>query len=410
MQIILIADHGIAQGGAPQVAIQSAAALAKAGAKVIFVHGVGEAADPLLREAGIQTIGLGGVDIHEKPALAALRDGLWNRAPLARLGQILAAARAQAPDETIVHVHQWTKFFSPSLFAVLGRAKMPIALSMHDYFAICPTGLMFRFDLGAPCSLKPLSRACLLAPCDKASFAHKSVRVMRTALARQVMPARPSIIHVSAIGQATIGTFLPADANEHILPNPITLAKPEGPAGGGEKIVFCGRLVPEKGVELLAEATAKAGLPVLFLGEGPSQARIRALNPQAEISGWLPATVLRARLTSEARLLVAPSLWPETGPMVVEEALGLGVPVIISERAGAAASVVAGETGLVIPPSVEGILSALEAIEAPGRVKRMGEAAFARFWADPPDAAAHARRLLAIYRATINDFRLRRDR
>lgn len=399
MHVILLADHAIAEGGAPQVAIASARALAEAGVSVTYLHGVGDAGASTLDHPLIRRIGLGGRDIHAKPALQALRDGLWNREPLAHLWTILAAA----PPRSVLHVHQWTKYFSPSLFSVLRASGLPLILSMHDYFAACPTGLMYRFDQSAPCALTPLSARCILVPCDPKSFAHKGVRVLRTHLVRRALGEAPlDVIHVSEIGQRTIAQHLPSAARHHVLENPIEIPRPSTLREGiGTQVVYCGRLTPEKGAEIVAEAARKAGMPALFLGDGPSAARIREIDPHAEITGWMPRETVRKRLLNDARVLVAPSLWPETGPLVVAEAMALGVPVIVSERAGAAGRVKQGVTGFITPPDATVIADALQAISDEETVRRMGQAAQHAFWEAPPSPERHAAGLIAIYDAAI---------
>lgn len=397
MRVIIIADHAIAEGGAPQVAIASACGLAAAGHEVVYIHGVGEAGDAALDgQPGIRRIGLGGRDVWSKPLPVAARDGIWNHEYQARLMALLAG---MADGNTVVHVHQWTKFFSPSVFATIRAAGLPLVTTLHDYFLSCPTGLMYRFDQQAPCALRPLSAGCLMARCDPRSSLHKAVRVLRAVATKRALGDAPfTAIHVSAIGQRTIGHFLPGQARQVVLENPIE-CEDHGvrQAGPGLRVTYCGRLTEEKGALLVAEAAKAAGLPSLFIGEGPMAARIRAVDPQAEITGWLDKPAVRARIAQEALVVVAPSRWPETGPLVIAEAMAAGVPVIASDRAGAAGRIVPGLNGFVVPPEREALASALRQLVEPGVAARMGREAHARFWADPPGLQAHAGKLAAIY-------------
>lgn len=406
MRIVIIADHAFAEGGAPQVAIASAKALAQAGHDVVYLHGVGHSGDGVLEStAGITRVGLGGRDIWQKSQLVAARDGIWNRDHRTELGRLLAGWRADG-RETILHVHQWTKFFSPSLFAAIARANLPVVVSLHDYFLTCPTGLMYRFDRAAPCALAPLSAACLVAPCDPRSPLHKLVRIARTfALNRAIAGLEMTAIHVSEAGRATIGRYLPSHIRQHVLENPIEI-EDRGMRAQEERrtIVFCGRLTPEKGAELVARAARAAGLPALFIGEGPSRAAIAEILPEAEITGWLPREDVRDLVASRALALAAPSLWPETGPLVVAEAMADGVPVIVSNRAGAASRVSAGENGLVVEPEENALAAAFASLLVDGTAARLGAAAFRHFRANPPGLARHAAGLLAIYQQTLAEW------
>lgn len=401
MRIVILADQAIADGGAPQVAIASARGLAALGHQVTYIHGVGDAGDPVLDTTpNIARIGLGGVDIWSKPALAAARDGIWNGEYAERLSAIL---RQFSSEDTVVHVHQWTKYFSASLFSMLRKSGLPLAISFHDYFLTCPTGLKYRFDKAEPCTLAPLSGACLVAPCDPRSMAHKLIRIARTVAAGRALKSLPfSVVHVSEQGRRTIGSYLAPDIAQHVIENPIEVPRPVAARDGiGSKVVYCGRLTAEKGAMLVAEAALAAGMPSLFIGEGPLRGPIKALDPTAEITGWLDKAAVRARIAAEARVVVAPSLWPETGPMVTSEAMAAGVPVIISERAGASARVQHGVTGFVVPPEVEPLKAAMLALKDEALARAMGLAAKAAYWADPPSIESHARKLVSVYEGLV---------
>ena len=405
MRVVYIADYAISEGGAPQVAIASALGLAELGHDVTYIHGVGETGDAGLdAHVGVRRISLGGQDIWSKNILAAARDGIWNIEHQARLSSILSEFDAA---DTVVHVHQWTKFFSPSVFSVIRKSGLPLVISLHDYFLSCPTGLMYRFDKKAPCDAKPLSVTCLTAPCDPRTSYHKSIRVMRTVATNRALAGYPfTAIHVSEIGRRTIGHFLPAEARQVVLENPIE-CRDSGlrKAGKTLKITYCGRLTEEKGADLVAQAARALGIPSLFIGDGPLRERIREIDPDAEITGWLDKAAVRDRLAQEALAVVAPSRWPETGPLVIAEAMSCGVPVIISERAGAAGRVDHSKNGFVVPPDVGAISRALAELRKPGIADAMGVNAYKLFWAAPPSLEAHAGKLAEIYRAALRAFR-----
>jgi glycosyltransferase involved in cell wall biosynthesis len=102
-----------------------------------------------------------------------------------------------------------------------------------------------------------------------------------------------------------------------------------------------------------------------------------------------------------AMAVVAPSLWPETGPLVVAEAMANGVPAIVSSRAGAAGRVRHGVNGFVVEPEAGAIATAIAALRKASTAEELGAHAYADFWADPPSRAAHAIKLIAIYRDAV---------
>lgn len=128
----------------------------------------------------------------------------------------------------------------------------------------------------------------------------------------------------------------------------------------GFVIGYVGRLVPEKGVDVLIEAVAK--LPGIWrleiVGQGPERAALEALARRLNVfdrvafSGQLPSVRLPA-LYRQLDVLVVPSRtrpnWKEQFGRVIVEALACGVPVIGSD-CGAIPDVV-GEAGLIVPES-----------------------------------------------------------
>ena len=111
--------------------------------------------------------------------------------------------------------------------------------------------------------------------------------------------------------------------------------------------LFVGRLVPEKGCLLFAEACQKSRLQSGICGGwGTQRTNFNALirrrtlpdgNPISRVQRWL----------SRARALVFPSLWYETQGMVVMEAAAKGVPAIVSDGCAARDLIVPNETGLL---------------------------------------------------------------
>ncbi len=157
------------------------------------------------------------------------------------------------------------------------------------------------------------------------------------------------------------------------------------PAGQEFIIGYLGRLVEEKGVDLLLEAVAglAGAWRVHILGSGPAQAGLEAqarrlgLADRVSFDVWIPSS----RLPDYYRrldVLVLPSRtrpnWKEQFGRVLVEAMACGVPVIGSD-CGEIPHVI-GEAGLIFPE---------------GRADRL-QAHLACLLADPPLRADLARR------------------
>lgn len=401
MRVVILADFAQPSGGAQMVAIESAVALRRLGLPVTYIQGVASRADPRLREAGVEVVSLDLADVWSLPAARAAAAGIWNRLAARRLAAALANL---PPGPAVLHLHQWTRSLSPAVLPVLSRSPHPLVLTLHDYFAACPNGVYYRFDRGEPCGLVPLSASCLLAPCDPRSGRHKAVRVVRTAATRACLRgARFDVIHVSDRGRDTVAPFLPAGLTQHRIDNPVAAERgPPAQIASDSRIAYLGRLTREKGADLVAAAGRAAGMPALFVGEGPAEAEIRRLDPDSTLMGWRSRAEVDALLRGGAvRAVVAPSRWYETGPLTVYESLAAGIPVIASARSGAAEKVRHGRTGFVVEPDAEAVASAFAALRDPRVAREMGREAARRYWEAPLDPATHAGRLVALYDAML---------
>lgn len=150
------------------------------------------------------------------------------------------------------------------------------------------------------------------------------------------------------------------------------------------RLLFVGRIVYQKGLDLLLNALAgmKATEWTLdMVGDGPRTEKLRTQAAQLGIServrfaGWQTGAAL-ARFYAEANLFVYPSRH-EGMPNAVLEAMASGLPVLASRIAGNEELVAQGETGFLVPPEdVPALQSALAALLADEKnLQRMGAAA-----------------------------------
>jgi glycosyltransferase involved in cell wall biosynthesis len=161
-----------------------------------------------------------------------------------------------------------------------------------------------------------------------------------------------------------------------------SLATPED----GLLVLYVGRLVREKGVEVLLEAWELAGLrpgAVLALtGDGPLREVVKRRGSRIRALGYLPRSKLRS-LYAAADVLVLPSIrtagFAEPWGLVVNEAMLQGTPVLATDAVGAVAGglVQDGRNGRVVRAGDPVSLAAgLRALAASGDLReRLGAAA-----------------------------------
>ncbi len=407
-RIVVINDASTARGGATGLALLSVRLLRARGLEVTFVCGdSGEGAD--LAASGAEVVALGQGRLLARGRVAAARDGLWNRAALRLLSDWIAVRDTPG---TVYHLHGWAQILSPSVFAALAPVARRTVVHAHDFFLACPNGVYMDFQRMEPCRRVPLSADCLATHCDKRSRPQKGWRVLRHAGLRRAFArgdwAAVAMIHPDMAGPLARGG-VPA-ARLVPLRNPVEAAGPERGrpervrAERNARVVFVGRLSEEKGPADLARATAALGMPVTFVGEGPLEAELRRLNPDAEFAGWQDRAGV-ARQLARARVLAMPSRLPEPFGLAAAEAARAGVPVVLPDIALMAREIVGAGIGLSYDPDApEGLAGALARLrDAPEpEIQGMSRRAHddAAHLALTPEAWADG--LLALYRAALS--------
>jgi glycosyltransferase involved in cell wall biosynthesis len=151
--------------------------------------------------------------------------------------------------------------------------------------------------------------------------------------------------------------------------------KPTGPLRKGDYLLFVGRLVPYKGLEVLLQALAKSRVnaPLLIVGDGPLRAALRQqatrLGLDAHFLGHVPDADLPA-LYRGARLTILPSVnKQEAFGIALIESMACGTPVLASALPGV--KEVAEVGGLTAPPGdVDALAARLKQALEPGVLVR----------------------------------------
>lgn len=403
--IVILNDHGFVSGGAAQVAVAGMQALRLRGLNVHFFFGTGPV-DDRLKGSAIRLLDLGRFDLLANPSRwRAARDGIWDAAAAQ---QVVAGLQGLDPAQTIIHLHTWTKALSASVVRAVRQRGFRMVCTLHDYFAVCPNGGLYNYQERRPCSLQPMSAACITAHCDSRNYPYKLWRVARQVVQERVghLPADVhNFITVSDFSARILQRHLPAQARFFRVTNPIDIAAaPPKSLESGDGFTFVGRLSPEKGADLLAHAALRAGVVARFVGSGDAEEQIRAIYPQAQMLGWQDRTGVIAALRA-SRAVVFPSLWYETQGLVVREAAALGVPAIVSDGCAARDSIVDGETGLLFKSGDVGDLTQkLRQLEDnPAQALQLGRQAYTQYWLAPHTLDRHIDELLECYNTILRD-------
>jgi glycosyltransferase involved in cell wall biosynthesis len=194
---------------------------------------------------------------------------------------------------------------------------------------------------------------------------------------------------------------------------------PDLPAPGGRRLLFVGRLVAKKGVDVLLEAFARLqgshpDLGLDIAGDGPLRMALEATARDRRLAvqflGWQSEAEVAAAMARSLALVVpsktAPSGDQEGVPTVIIEAMLRGLPVVGSHHSGIPEAIADGESGLLVAeddaPALAGALARLaddtilwQRLQAGGR----------RTWAERFDAHRQSARLETLLEEIIADAR-----
>lgn len=257
--------------------------------------------------------------------------------------------RRESPDAILAN-------FGAIYIAMLAGALRRVPIRMAWYRSLASQR---RLDSA---SGRPAA-AWIADPAKRAAFRLATHVVPVSAEARDEVSTR---YHVPAAKCRVIPTRRPDPAEEFGLSHV--------PAGIGSRIVCVARMVPSKGQDVLLRAFARIlerepeGPWMLELvGDGPERRAYEALatelgvRDRVEFAGQVAHREVFERAV-RADVMVVPFL-TDAGPGVIAEALGLGLPLVVS-RTGAMSELIGGSgaAALVPPGDDESLASALRKI------------------------------------------------
>lgn len=342
--IIYIHDQVYISGGAAKIAIQAAISLKEMGYRVIYFSALGPA-DEALKKSDVEIITIGGNHIGQTKKPTALINAIWNKNANRKLMSLLSRLN---PEETVVHIHGWTKVLSASIFDACRKRGVRTLVTMHDYFTVCGNGGLYNYKTGSICKLKPLSAKCLLCNCDKKNYVNKIYRNIRQIITRRaLMKCRPDVIYISNYSRRILEQYVDFSNKTYLVENHVDIfSEKKINAVENECFLFIGRISDEKGPDIFCEAISKTGSKGIVIGEGPMRVNLEKKYPNIVFTGWLSASEMDNYLL-KARCLIITSKLHETMGLTVIEALGRGIPCIVSRKCAASEYIDDDKTGLV---------------------------------------------------------------
>jgi glycosyltransferase involved in cell wall biosynthesis len=332
------------RGGVERLVESAALSQKAAGLDVSIVCGSERSKDEPTAETG-DHCGVRTTRLYRGPAIRDPIDPF--RADLAPLYEDFL--RREKPD--VVHVHHWANL-GDDLVRRAVRNGARVVVTLHDFFTTC--ALYFRTPDGStPCDLPQGPETC--GPCVAARFhvgvedVAGRVEMRRLAFLSELSAAAvataPSEAH-----RAALLRFLPSPIDVRVVPigsSPIAPARRKKP-DGRLRVLHFGNLCRLKGVETLARAVERAdpeakAIDLRLVGDLVESDL--DLGRATRASGY-DAESLRAEAEA-ADVAAFPSNARETYGLTLDEALRLGLPVLVSDRGALAERI--GTRGRVLP-------------------------------------------------------------
>lgn len=280
---------------------------------------------------------------------------------LAMAGKVIYSAEAKRklarlltqfqPD--VAHVHNIYHHLSPSVLSLLRERGIPTVMTAHDLKLACPAYKMYnREGICERCKggnvLHLVKHRCIHNSLPVSgliaveSAVHRLLGLYRQNLDKIVAPSQFFRTKLVAWGwPAALIT---------VIPNYVRAEEYQPEYQPGRYFLYFGRLAEEKGVDTLIRAASQARVPLLIVGTGPDEAKLKALaaaqHGDVEFLGYRAGADLKTLLRG-ARAVVLPSQWYENAPMSLLEAYASGKIIIAADIGGIPEMILTDETGFL---------------------------------------------------------------
>lgn len=339
MKILFVNDYALPQGGAEILILSLRDALRESGHDArLFASNAGENDSRSL------------ADYSCRGTTSRFRTMLQSANPWAAM-ELRRVLRSFQPD--VVHVKMFLTQLSPLILPLL--RSVPSLYHVVWYRPICPLGTKLLPD-GSSC-YSPPGAVCYRTGClplhdwVPLMFQMKLWRRWRNVFDLVVANSDPVKRRLLAEGIEPV----------EVVPNGIPAREPRRSFSAIPTAVFAGRLVREKGVDVLLRAFARIGDQVpearlLVCGDGPERAAINeliaelGLKDRVAMLGFLSNEEVM-QIFRDAWVVAVPSIWEEPFGHVAIEAMMNGVALVATGSGGLGDIVRDGETGFLVPPA-----------------------------------------------------------
>jgi glycogen synthase len=265
----------------------------------------------------------------------------------------------------------------------------PVAVEHHGYQAVCPSGIYLHQPDSAPCPghfCEGHYRECFRCQSVETTW-WRGIRNILLLFPRRWLVRRvnanviPSDYTAVRIGLPHMHTIY------HGIEDPLEVL-PSPRVGRPICFAYLGRLVPEKGVELLIRAARKVkgnggDFCMKIIGDGPERGRLERLTAESGLEnivkflGYRRGDALLEAL-KDVSVSIVPSRWEEVAGLAAIEPMMRGILVIAADIGGLGEMV--GDTAIKFPAGDVDALAAsiTRVLDDPQLIRSLGETARGR--------------------------------
>ncbi len=277
----------------------------------------------------------------------------------APIGDVLDEVR---PD--VLHV-QSLVYLGLSLIRAAAARGIPIVMTLHEYFLVCPRGgLLFNLERELCDPIDPAICARCIEPYpmqrerypdavgagydglgDLRHFA-RAIEVRTKRMLEGVRPVRRFVAPSAFLRDRLVRDGLPRErvvVSDYGFPAPPAIARTPRAPGAPLRLGYLGTLSDYKGLDVAVDA---------FLRLAPGRATLRIKGDPTWFPDFTAPLIARAagrddvafegpiaptrafEFLAEVDLLLVPSLWYENSPLTIHEAFQAGVPVVATDLGG----------------------------------------------------------------------------
>lgn len=307
----------------------------------------------------------------------------------------------------ILHLHTSVSLIPPEDFATVR--------TVHGHQPYCPSSSQYLKRQDTPCNRSYSLQGCLWGHFINHCGSIRPYRLLQsfqhTWDEQRTLSKIPVITNSQFVTDHMIAAGYPAQSiyTLYVCATEASNSQ-EPPQFGIPRVVFLGRLTPEKGTTWLLRAIAQVKVPIHLdiAGQGAQAPVLQemiqqlGLDDRVTMHGWLDSDAVY-QLIQQARALIFPSVWHEPAGLVAYEAMLNARAVIASRVGGIPEGIVHGTNGFLIEPNdIEDLANRIEQLatdwELASQLGKNGQ----QFAAQTFELKNHMQKLMQIYSRVLD--------